>query len=188
MKRYQSLTYHNTLEISTKKIDVTKIKHNFETVKFVIPGQPQGKARPRVTRFGTYTPAKTHKYEDLVRYIATKSYDKTPVSTPVQVEIRAFFGVPKSYSKKRKKACLNNEELPTKKPDVDNIVKIILDGLNPKVKTNKITHKKEVVVPGFYEDDKQVWLILVDKRYSEEPRVEVKLTFPKGEQLRTRTN
>lgn len=37
-------------------------------VNFTIEGVPIGKARPRVTRTVTYTPAKTARYEDLVRY------------------------------------------------------------------------------------------------------------------------
>ncbi len=39
-----------------------------ESVNFTIPGEPVGKARPRITRQGiTYTPAKTVNYETLVK-------------------------------------------------------------------------------------------------------------------------
>ena len=34
-------------------------------INFIIEGPPVGKARPRVTRTVTYTPAKTARYEDL---------------------------------------------------------------------------------------------------------------------------
>lgn len=44
-------------------------------VNFTIEGPPIGKARPRVTRTVTYTPAKTARYEDLVRYTAINSFD-----------------------------------------------------------------------------------------------------------------
>ncbi len=43
-------------------------------VNFTIEGPPIGKARPRVTRTVTYTPAKTARYEDLVRYTAINSF------------------------------------------------------------------------------------------------------------------
>lgn len=43
-------------------------------VEFTIEGPPIGKARPRVTRTVTYTPAKTARYEDLVRYTAINSF------------------------------------------------------------------------------------------------------------------
>lgn len=41
-------------------------------IKFIIPGEPQGKARPRVVRMKSgrsmsYTPDKTVAYEELVR-------------------------------------------------------------------------------------------------------------------------
>ena len=35
--------------------------------EFVVHAAPTGKARPRVTKFGTYTPKKTRQYEDLVK-------------------------------------------------------------------------------------------------------------------------
>lgn len=143
-------------------------------VNFTIEGPPIGKARPRVTRTVTYTPAKTARYEDLVRYTAINSFkgifDK---DEPLDVKIIAYFEVPKSLSKKRKSLCLANQELPTKKPDADNIGKIIMDGMNPKMRRNKVVHKMMQLVRGIYHDDKQVTSLLVKKRYSEYPRVEV---------------
>ena len=38
--------------------------------------------------------------------------------------------VPASYSKKAREACLSGETRPTKKPDVDNILKAFLDAMN----------------------------------------------------------
>lgn len=150
-------------------------------VNFTIEGAPVGKARPRVTRTVTYTPAKTARYEDLVRYTAINSFkgmfDK---NEPLDVKIIAYFEVPKSLSKKRKALCLNNQELPTKKPDADNIGKIVMDGMNPKMKRNKVVHKMMQVVRGVYHDDKQVTTLLVKKRYSEYPRVEVTVERDKG--------
>ncbi|WP_144231762.1 RusA family crossover junction endodeoxyribonuclease [Lactobacillus gasseri] len=150
-------------------------------VNFTIEGAPVGKARPRVTRTVTYTPAKTARYEDLVRYTAINSFkgifDK---DEPLDVKIMAYFEVPKSYSKKRKALCLSNQELPTKKPDADNIGKIIMDGMNPKMKRNKVVHKMMQLVRGIYHDDKQVTSLLVKKRYSEYPRVEVTVERDKG--------
>ena len=43
-------------------------------INSIIEGPPVGKARPRVTRRVTYTPAKTSHYEDLVRYAATSNF------------------------------------------------------------------------------------------------------------------
>ena len=150
-------------------------------VNFTIEGPPIGKATPRATRTVTYTPAKTARYEDLVRYTAINSFkgifDK---DEPLDVKIMAYFEVPKSLSKKRKALCLANQELPTKKPDADNIGKIVMDGMNPKMKRNKVLHKMMQVVKGVYHDDKQVTTLLVKKRYSEYPRVEVTVERDKG--------
>lgn len=124
--------------------------------KFIVPGQPFGKQRPRKSfkLKGLYTPKETTNYEAYVRNIANKQ--ASMIDKPLRVDITAYFEIPKSFSKKRRQACLAGLEKPTKKPDKDNIEKVILDGMNPLFKTNKATHKKEMVVPGFYQDDKQV--------------------------------
>ena len=150
-------------------------------INFAIEGPPVGKARPRVTRTVTYTPAKTARYEDLVRYTAINSFkgifDK---DEPLDVKIIAYFGIPKSLSKKRKTLCLANKELPTKKPDADNIAKIIMDGMNPKMKRDKQLRKMVEVMRGVYHDDKQVTTLLIKKRYAERPRVEVRVKRDTG--------
>ncbi|WP_289760314.1 RusA family crossover junction endodeoxyribonuclease [Lactobacillus taiwanensis] len=151
-------------------------------VEFTIEGPPVGKARPRVTRTVTYTPAKTARYEDLVRYTAINSFDGVfDKNDPIAVTIIAYFEIPKSWSKKRKALCLSGIKLPTKKPDIDNISKIIMDGMNPKTKRNKQLHKMVEVMRGIYHDDKQVTTLLVKKRYSERPRVEVKVMKDLGD-------
>lgn len=149
--------------------------------EFTVPGEPQGKARPRFARgkvVRTYTPNKTHQYEDMVRYCAvearSKEKIKKPISKDIALSIKAFFSIPKSYSKKRKRDCLSGDERPGKKPDSDNSAKIILDGLNPKMKLNHALHKAECVHEGLYRNDKQVVYLHVEKWYEEEPRVEIK--------------
>lgn len=144
---------------------------------FVIPGDPKGKERPRAARNGHfYTPKATHMYEDLVRYNAKAEFSKVnedtrPLECPVSVDIEAVYKIPKSYSKKRKAACMSGEELPTKKPDGDNIIKSILDGMNPK-KKHKLT-----LVEGIYKDDSQVTKCSVKKRYGASPEVRVKVSW-----------
>lgn len=151
-----------------------------QRLKFVVPGEPQGKARPRFARRGryvsTYTPKETQSYEALVRYCAVSARQKEkvrPISADMSLDIKAYFKIPKSYSKKRKDRCLKGDERPSKKPDSDNIAKIILDGLNPKMRLNHATHKAENVQEGLYRDDKQVVSLHVEKWYGEEPKVEI---------------
>lgn len=156
-------------------------KSNYHSLVFGILGEPKGKARPRFARKGelvsTYTPQATQKYEELIRYIALrvrhKNGIKKPISADISLGIRAYFKIPKTYSKKRKERCLNGEERPSKKPDSDNIAKIVLDGLNPKMKVDHVQHKAVCVHEGLYRDDKQVVSLKVDKYYSDKPRVEI---------------
>lgn len=140
-------------------------------VKFFIPGEPFGKQRARHRGRITYTPAKTHQYEDMVRYIATK--EVKDLEGPIRVEIKMFYGVPKSWSKKKTLAALTGKIRPMKKPDKDNVEKVIYDGLNPKLRLNKALHKQVKLVPGLYLDDKQVVEGSEAKYYSDNPHVEV---------------
>lgn len=128
-------------------------------IHFTILGEPQGKGRPKFSSRGkfvhVYTPKKTADYESLVR----EAYGNLPKfnDVPLSVCIKAFYPIPKSMSKKDRKLIEEGKKLPMVKPDIDNVSKIILDSLN------------EVA----YNDDKQVVDLIVNKYYSEEPKVEV---------------
>ena len=102
-------------------------------INFKIDGPPRAKGRPRFANRGkfvsTYTDSKTRAYEDHVRECAKKAMGSSlPLETALDAFIYVCFGVPASYSKKRKEACLNGSEKHIKKPDLDNVVKAVLDG------------------------------------------------------------
>lgn len=131
-------------------------------IEFTVLGNPKGKQRPRICRNRgrqiTYTPRQTTEYEKLVRasYTAVSKmfFDK---NIPLEISIIALFSVPQSISKRLKNSMLKGDILPTKKPDSDNIIKIILDALN-----------------GIcYHDDSQICKIYFEKKYSEIPKVEI---------------
>ena len=131
-----------------------------EQIKFVIPGKPFGKQRPRMTKAGkTYTPEETTSYENLVKRACQDSKNGIyfDADQPIGLGIKAYYPIPASTSKKARAAMLNGQILPTKKPDCDNIVKIVADALNSIA----------------YHDDKQIVINVVEKYYDEEPRVEV---------------
>lgn len=137
-------------------------------IKFEVPGDPVGKQRHRratnkfTGKLHTYTPKKTRMYEALVSRQAQRVYDKEPISQNVSVKLDIYFKVPKSYSKKRTESCLLQLERPGKKPDIDNVVKSVLDGMNNIV----------------YLDDKQVVGLVVNKYYAKDPKVIVNVTNP----------
>ena len=124
---------------------------------FVIQGNPVGKARPRFTKQGyAYTDEKTKAYEQLVRIMYRSKYRGQQKTTGnVSAEIRITITVPKSATKKEREVLLSAR--PMKKPDLDNVAKIILDALNGVA----------------YEDDKQVTSLTIYREWGEEPQVEV---------------
>ena len=127
--------------------------------KFEIPGKPQGKERPRLSRTHTYTPKQTKDYENLVKFYFTQKYniDLQPTTKEMRARIIAIFEPPKSLSTK-KRASLIGQGCITK-PDADNIAKIILDSLNGLA----------------YKDDNQITELSIQKFYGDEARVIVEL-------------
>lgn len=121
-----------------------------------IPGDPQGWQRTRTGNGQHFTAPETRAYQNTIRWLA-KAAHMQPITGPVSVVIEAHYRIPDSATKKRKAAMLAGEEYPTKKPDVDNVVKNFLDALNQVAWT----------------DDAQVVSLSVSKVWSDNPRVEV---------------
>ena len=130
--------------------------------EFEMYGSIVGKARPRMnTRTGrAYTPTKTKLYEYALRQWFLREYPNfKPIESRVKVAIIAYFEIPKSTSKKKEAEMLNGNISSTKKPDADNIIKIVLDGMN------KFAFK----------DDTQVTKLEIEKKYDVKPRIYVKI-------------
>ena len=134
------------------------------SVEFSVPGRPRGKERPRTVRIGghitTYTPKQTVEYENLVRARYKESAGDIYLENSIRADIEAIYPIPKSATKKEKAGMLSGEIPCTKKPDCDNIGKIILDALNKTA----------------YDDASQACKLFVEKSYGEEPQVKVKLS------------
>lgn len=101
---------------------------------FEVEGKIKGKGRPRFSKCGsfvkTYTPAETASYENLIKLQFKISCGDWYSEEPLKMKITAIHGIVKSATKKDKAKMLGGELKPTKKPDADNIVKIICDALN----------------------------------------------------------
>ena len=127
-----------------------------------IPGKPVAKQRPRFGKNYVYTPKETVNYESLIKLCFAEKYiNMQPLDCPLNVSILAFFPIPKSMKKADKKTAETELFPHTKKPDCDNICKIILDGLNGVA----------------WVDDKLVYNCLIRKYYSPRPRVEVEIGY-----------
>lgn len=135
---------------------------NVDTVKFIIPGAPFGKQRPKFANKSAYTPKETVNYENLVKLVyqqESKGYI-FPADVMLSVKIVAYYPIPKSTSKRNRELMMQDKLRPTKKPDWDNIGNVVCDSLN------KIA----------YYDDKNIVDAAVRKFYSENPRVEVAIS------------
>lgn len=130
-------------------------------IYFVVPGDPQGKGRPKASSRGgfvrMYTPAATRQYEEKIAWAATLARATWDVlETPVSLRVVAHHPIPVSWSKRKQQQALAGELVPGK-PDLDNVAKAVLDALNGVI----------------YADDKQVIKLVAEKKYSFDPRVEV---------------
>lgn len=135
-------------------------------MKFIINGKPHGKDRPRFRRCGnfvsTYNTKSTQEYEKSIKLsILEQCKDELDnlYEGPIKVSINAYFMPNKSISKKKHNELIGQSYL--KKPDSDNIAKIICDGLNGVA----------------FKDDSQISELKVNKYYSEEEKVEVEIIY-----------
>jgi Holliday junction resolvase RusA-like endonuclease len=81
-------------------------------------------------------------------------------SVPVSIEIEAVFGIPKSYSKKKRKAALDGTLGYFGVKDIDNIVKSVLDAL----------------VGCCFQDDRQIVSVKASKRFGESPFIRISIS------------
>ena len=127
----------------------------------VVEGKIKGKARPRFnTKTGrAFTPGDTITYENWIRF-AYQEQDGRYLTGAIRARVVAYYKIPKSYSKKRVQSIRDGLEMPLKKPDSDNIGKIVLDSVN------KIA----------FDDDSQVADLRVIKKWTEDvERIEFEL-------------
>lgn len=128
-------------------------------IVIVIPGEPKGKGRPRLGKGFTYTPKDTVNYENLVKVCYMDQAKNLKLDGELKATIIAYYSIPKSTSKKKRTKMVEERIRPTKKPDLDNVAKIVLDSLN------KVA----------FDDDSQIVKLEIEKFYSENPRVELQL-------------
>jgi len=131
-------------------------------IMFTVYGEPVAKGRPRFSTRGkfpvAYTPEKTKAYEFEVGMMALAAMGGTkPLEGALEAFIYITYAVPESYSKKRLEACLSGLEKHTKKPDLDNVIKSVIDGMDKIV----------------FDNDSQITSIHSTKVYGEVAKAEV---------------
>lgn len=131
-------------------------------IVFTVPGEPVAKGRAKFSRQGgfvrAYTPKETVRYENLVRLAAQEAMAGVePIDGPVLLTVAIYLPIPQSWSKKKQEKARTGLVGATKKPDADNILKALKDGMNGVV----------------YVDDARITDITLQKRYATAPRVDV---------------
>lgn len=130
--------------------------------QFILNGQPIGKGRPRFAmkggRVNAYTPPKSKHYEKQIE----KAYKLAggqmfPDDVPVKITVRIALRMPASTSRKKREAMWCGLIRPLTKPDTDNVIKSVMDGLNGVA----------------YADDKQVTCVRAVKVYDVMPHITV---------------
>jgi Holliday junction resolvase RusA-like endonuclease len=140
-------------------------------VSFKVAGKPRGKGRPRFRNAGrftqVYTPQETLAYEKEVAEEYTRAGGYM-FEGPVWVTVMMCFQIPKTATKKDQEAMRNYEIVPNCRPDVDNVLKAVLDGLNGVA----------------YHDDTQVTVVLCERCYADEACIEVEVRELPGARFR----
>lgn len=129
------------------------------TLRFVIPLEPKPKQRPKHGRGYTYTPSETREYEAIVGFYARRAI-KRSVKGPISMKIDFYMPIPKSWPKAKKRDAEEQKIRPASKPDIDNLCKAVLDGMNTGIA---------------YADDSQIVSLILNEWYGE-PRTEIELT------------
>lgn len=119
---------------------------------------PQGRPRFQLRKCYAYDPPKSRKEKRRIRAEVAHYMRCNRIAMftgALRVTLQFFLPIPKSFSKKRHAACDAGSILPTPKPDLDNLVKLVLDACNGVL----------------YQDDSCVVDGVFSKRYSDNPRV-----------------
>ena len=129
-------------ERDRRKVSGEGMRSSMKEIEFVVYGRPKGKGRPRFTMDGhAYTPQATRMYAGGTSF----------GSVPVAVDVVAYYPIPKSARKADKEAMAAGMVVPMVKPDIDNVLKAVLDGIQGD--------------DGAFHDDAQVVSVKATKKY-----------------------
>ena len=134
-------------------------------VSMTLPFDPTPKGRPRFSvhynHVMTHTPPKTKAFESQIGfYYRSEGGIKFDKGIPLRVSIAFGMPIPKSASKKAKIDMQADIKKNTCNPDLDNLTKAVLDGLN------------EVA----WYDDAQIVQLNVEKKYSGKPFIHITIS------------
>ena len=133
-------------------------------IRVTVPGQPIAKGRARAAIMGgrtrMFTPAKTVNYEGLIAHEGADAMaGREPLQGPLAVTVFAYFQLPKTVTKARRALVAAGKDFHVSRPDGDNVLKAVGDGLNGVV----------------WRDDSQIASAQIVKVYSDTPRLVIEV-------------
>ncbi|MFC7799083.1 RusA family crossover junction endodeoxyribonuclease [Bacillus subtilis] len=132
-------------------------------ISFTVYGEPVAQGRPRATTVNgmtrLYDPKKSRDFKQYVKLVASDYRPSKLLEGPLELSVRVYKSTLKSFSKKKVAEAEQGLLRPSKKPDVDNYIKGIKDGLNKVI----------------WHDDSQIVDLHVSKYYSQNPRIEIQV-------------
>lgn len=133
---------------------------------FFYPGIPRGQGRPRFAGKVAYKSSEDKAYERSILMAYHAAYPgKTAITGAFKIKVTACYPIPKSASKAAREDMLAGRTVPTVKPDIDNVLKAVLDALNG----------------AAFTDDKCAVQLSGDKVYANLPGLLVEIEQIKGE-------
>jgi len=145
-----------------------------DTIKLWIAGKPEGKQRARHGNGRTFTPQKTLNAEAVIVGAWTAAGEprlpslNDKVQLPIKLDLLFLVVRPSGHYNAKGELNVEGERHPlpeTRKPDVDNAQKLIMDALNKRA----------------YKDDVQVTTSTQRKRWSNVEGIEVTITIDHDE-------
>ncbi|AYC28704.1 RusA family crossover junction endodeoxyribonuclease [Paenisporosarcina cavernae] len=134
-----------------------------KSILFEIVGEPVAQGRPRAGKTAKgktvlYDPLKSRDFKQYVQLVASQHAPSNLIEGPIVLHVDIYKSIPKALQTKPKQKLIEAGQLrPITKPDVDNYVKGVKDGMNKII----------------WNDDSQVVELTVRKFYSNNPKVVV---------------
>ena len=127
---------------------------------FYLRLKPEAQKRHRT--YGRIQVDPSKEYKNFLKLQLLEKYHGTPLKGALVVNVTFRMPIPSSTSKKRKEAMRAGEIPHVKRPDLDNLVKALLDALN-----------KTII-----EDDSQIFSLYMKKTNSDNPGITLSISAP----------
>jgi len=136
-----------------------------QQINMILNTPPKAQMRARARKRGKFITMYKHENqienEKIIKHLLKKYAPKEPLKGVLKMQVFCYMPIPSGTSKKKLELIRSKPVYHTKKPDIDNLLKNILDCM---------TSLK------FWKDDSQVSIVEGYKVYSDSPRWEIDLS------------